>query len=117
MSSIFICFLGSILFPIAYFLLPKEGRLAQPWLEHLLDMQKVERSSRSPPTYLSRCIHQNKHMHIATGFPFLPLFSNMMKWDQSLQPSAGTSPVPPIVNTVYRFSLKGIDAGIVIGHR
>ncbi len=26
-----------------------KGRLAQPWLEHLLDMQKVTRSSRVPP--------------------------------------------------------------------
>jgi hypothetical protein len=27
------------------------GRLAQSWLEHLLDMQKVTRSSRVPPIY------------------------------------------------------------------
>lgn len=32
--------------------MPKRGRLAQFWLERLLDMQEVTRSSRVPPIYL-----------------------------------------------------------------
>jgi len=34
---------------------------------------KVERSSRSPPTSHSRCMHQKKRIPIATGFPFSSL--------------------------------------------
>ncbi len=54
--------------------MPKNGRLAQSWLERLLDMQEVTRSSRVPPILHSNPKFQNLSLkeveNISTIFEF-----------------------------------------------